>query len=82
MKKQPRDSDMQEHDWIFEVCEDLKKYAKKHHLAHLVSGLDDALNAARHDVLLRSTRSVHEPIRDCAILGRTIGICQHRERHR
>lgn len=68
---------MHDHDWIIEVCNDLKDYARKHHLNHLVPGLDNALNAARHDVLLQSSRSAHEPIRDCAILGGSIGLCQH-----
>jgi len=60
---------MQDHNWILEVCEDLKKYAKKHHLHHLVSGLDDALGAAKHDLLLRTSRSDHEPLKSCAVLG-------------
>ena len=69
---------MHDHHWIIEVCKDLKDYAKKHHLTQLVPGLDNALNAARHDVLLQSSRSAHEPILDCAILGSSIGLCQHK----
>ena len=43
---------MQKHGWIIEVCEDLKKYAKKHNLAYLEGQLDTALTAAKHDALL------------------------------
>ena len=77
---QPGDSEMHDHDWIVEVCEDLKKYAKKHHLNHLMPGLDDALIAAKHDVLLRSSMSRNEPIRNCAILGSTFGLFAHSKR--
>lgn len=71
---------MQKHDWIIEVCEDLKQYARNHHLGHLVPGLEDAVNAARHDVLLNSSKAVHTPISDCAVLGSAVGICRHSRR--
>ena len=71
------DSEMQKHGWIIEVCEDLKKYAKKHNLAYLEGQLDTALTAAKHDALLARVDTVHHAKRDCAVLGANIGVCNH-----
>ena len=68
---------MQKQDWIIEACEDLKKYAQKHHLSHLVQGLDEALDAARHDALLQSSGALQEPARSCSVLVNSIGFCKH-----
>lgn len=68
---------MHDHVWIVEVCQDLKAYAREHQMVHLESELDDAIDAARHDVFLHSLVLGHETVRDCAVLGRSIGFCQH-----
>lgn len=68
---------MQKHDWIIEVCEDLKRCAKKHNLAHLERDLDSALTSAKHDVFLARVDTAHHTIRDCAVLGASIGVCNH-----
>lgn len=60
---------MKEHEWIVEVCEDLKAYALEHQLWHLVSGLDATLNAARLEILLRSSGSARNQVTDYAVLG-------------
>ena len=68
---------MKQHDWIIEVCEDLKSYAKEHNLAHLEAQLNTALTAARHDVLLARVDAVHHETSNCAVLGAHIGVCNH-----
>lgn len=68
---------MQKHDWIIEVCEDLKRYAEKHSLAHLEGQLNAALVAAKRDGLLACVDAVHHATRDCAVLGASIGVCNH-----
>lgn len=72
---------MQKHNWIIEVCEDLKSYAKKHNLAHLETQLNTALTAAKHEVLLADLDIAHHRVRDCSVIGAGIGLCNHqRER--
>ena len=68
---------MQKHDWIIDVCEDLKRYAQEHNLAHLEGHLNAALTAAKHDVLLANVDALHNATRDCAVLGGSIGVCSH-----
>jgi len=68
---------MQEHDWIIEVCEDLKSYAKKHNLADLEAQLNTALTAAHHDVLLARVDAIHHATRDSAVLDARIAVCTH-----
>lgn len=68
---------MQKHDWIIEVCEDLKNYAKKHNLAHLETQLNTALTAAKHEVLLADLDISHHRARDCSVLGVGVGLCSH-----
>lgn len=63
---------MRKYDWIIEVCEDLRTFAQDNKLSHLEGQLDDVLRAAKQDVLLARVRAVHEPIRDCAVLGADI----------
>lgn len=70
---------MQKHDWIIEVCVDLRNYAIEHNLVHLETHLNTAVIAAQHDVLLAGVDAVHHATRDCSALGAHIGICNHQD---
>lgn len=73
---------MKNHDWIIEVCEDLRRYAKDHNLGHLQDQMDTALTVAKHEIPLAHVDAIHDAARDCALLGKTIGICNHQGRTR
>ena len=73
---------MHKHDWIIEVCQDLKTYARKQKLTHLEDQLNTALNAARHEILLSDVDEAHHFARDCAVLGSAIGLCNHHNKRK
>ncbi|WP_299146637.1 hypothetical protein [uncultured Tateyamaria sp.] len=69
---------MYEHDWIIEVCEDLRAYARKHNLAHLEAKLNTALTAAQHEALLARVDAQHQASKECAMYGARIGLWTHK----
>ena len=73
---------MKNHDWIIEVCEDLKRYAKDHNLGHLTDQMDTALTVAKHEISLVRVDAIHNAARECESLGTTIGIRNHQGRTR
>lgn len=68
---------MHEHDWIIEVCEDLRAYARKHNLDHLEAKLNTALTAAQHEALLAQMDAQHQATEDCEEYGARIGLWTH-----
>lgn len=68
---------MYEHEWIIEVCEDLRAYAKKHNLDHLEVKLNNALIAAQHETLLARVDALHKATEDCAEYADRIGLWTH-----
>lgn len=67
---------MQDHDWIFEVFEDLTKYAKKHGLNHLEDQLDVAASMAKHDIFMAKLDPHQHSTNEHIGLGEVIGICK------
>lgn len=54
--EQLRETPMQEHEWIVEVCVDLERYAQTHELTNLASVMKDAVATAKLDALLLAAK--------------------------
>ncbi|WP_415400790.1 hypothetical protein [Tateyamaria sp. SN3-11] len=75
-----RESEMQRHNWLIEVCQDLKDYAMHNDLEHLEDQLQRAIGAAKHDLLLAALDISQERTSNVIVLEPSIAVYHEQER--
>ena len=71
-----RESEMQRHSWLIEVCQDLMD----NELEHLEDQLQRAIGAAKHDLLLAALDISQERMSNVIVLEPSIAVYHEQER--